>query len=207
MKAVSQILIFSLLLVALGCGKENESGKSGGICLQYGMNGQCSQYSAYSNYGLSGNVNLNGILSQIPCEQQMFNGNTWQMPQMNMGMGRIQLAGTVQLSQNTTPGQSYIGITSTGDIAILQGNGQRSVQATFFLCQNGSISTGGHINVPNPNMVGRLNTIGEFSTSCGTMKVITSLSTDSLHNFRSPQFGLGMPGYGQGVRPFPGCGY
>lgn len=180
MKGFSTLLILFAVLALAGCGKENESGKSGsgtGICLQYGVNGACSQYSAYTTGLQSGSININSIVAQIPCE---------------FGGSRIQVTGTAYTSSFTTPGQAYLGVTSMGDIAIIQGAGSKTSQMVVFLCQSGVAQPAAGTFQVNA-------TLGEFS-SCAGLKTITSATLSQTLRFRDPVYGRGTTG-----QPFSFC--
>jgi hypothetical protein len=173
MKALPTLLIFSALLVAVtGCGKKNESGRNNGVCLQYNVNGQCSSFSSNS-YTSGNNVNLNGILSQIPCESQYGYGN----------VSRSQQNLQVQTATIAKRGQSYLGVTSMGDIAIVTGNGTTNAQMTVYIC-------GGQMmgQVTGPVL------LGEYTTPSCPITTITAATLGGMQPifFRDPRFGRGM---------------
>lgn len=188
MKVLPKFLIFSAILAAaMGCGKNNESGKSnnGGICLQYGVNGQCSAYST-GVYTSGNNINLSSLVSQIPCES-----SGGYMPVGNIG--RTQQMVQVQTRTIATAGQSYLGVTSMGDIAIVVGNGTMNAQMQVFLCPGQAM---GQLMAPV--------TLGEYTDPACPIKVITAASLSGYNglavNFRDPRFGRGMSG-----TPFSFC--
>ena len=174
MKALPTLLIFSALLVAVtGCGKKNESGKSSGVCLQYGVNGQCSSYSQNS-YTSGAGINLSGLLSQIPCEAGQYGyGNA----------GRSQQNLQVQTATIAKRGQSYLGVTSMGDIAIVTGNGTTNATMAVYIC-------GGQMmgQITGPVL------LGEYTTPSCPITTITAatLGGNQPIFFRDPRFGRGM---------------
>jgi len=183
MKSLYHCLILSLLLAAIGCGKENESGKSGGVCLQYGYNGQCNQYSNplgnWHNYNL--NAIVNGIQSQCP-------------------YGRQQLSGTV-ISQGSDPNQLYLGVTSVGDILIVQGTGQQTSQYTLIICGGGMMNGGVNGGMMNGGQLQA--NLGAYAT-CGRIKpAFASINVGGIQkNFRDAAGGsIG----GIYVPPLPIC--
>jgi hypothetical protein len=129
MKALPKVLIFTAILAAIaGCGKSNESGRSGvqGPCISYGSNNQCNGYA--SGYTANGaGINPNQVLQENPCI---------------MGGGRqvIQTQVQVQTNPNVPPtivpqGDLYVGVTSYGDVAFVMGNGSANPTFIAHLCQ------------------------------------------------------------------------
>ena len=171
MKGFSTLLILSAVLALTGCGKENESGKSGnsGVCLQYGVNGQCSNYSSYTA-GYSGTVNLSGIVSQIPCYGSNYGGV----------VNRSQVTIPVQTTTLASAGQSYLGVTSLGDIIIVQGTGSYQAQATIFMCNGQQVS----------QQMGAVQ-LGEYTDAACPIKVVTVATFNGgMTRFRDPRDGL-----------------
>lgn len=185
MKALPKLLILSAVLAFAGCGKNNESGKSSnrGVCLQYNVNGACSAYSS-GTYVSGNNINLSGFLSQIPCEMGMNGYPT--------AGGRTQQTIRVQTNSLATRGQSYLGITSLGDIAIVTGDGTHNPPMTVFLCP-GQVM--GQLTAPV--------LLGEFTTATCPIKTITAATLANGYTqirFRDPRFGRGTTG-----QPFSFC--
>ena len=185
MKALSNILICAAVLAAFtGCGKKNESGKNNsGICMQYGVNGQCSAYST-GQYTSGNNVNLQPMLQQIPCESSGYGyGGVAARTQHNI---------QVQTASIATAGQSYLGVTSMGDIAIVVGNGTMNPQMQVFLCPGQAM---GQLAAPVK--------LGEYTDPACPIKVIEDadlMGYGPIIGFRSPRGGRGMTG-----QPFPFC--
>lgn len=178
MKGFPTLLILTALLAMAGCGKENESGRSNngqGICTSY-LNGVCNAYSSNYNAGYSGDVNLNTIVSQIPCE----------MSQYGYNVTRTQQTVQVTTASRTTPGQSYLGVTSLGDIAIIVGNGSTTTQMTMFLCSGAGNFAGGVGGVTQA-------LLGEYTTMACPIKTITAANY-GYSSFRSPVYGRGTTG-------------
>ena len=181
MNALPKILIFAAVLAAIAsCGKANESGKSNtGIfnssyCASY-TNGQCAQFNT---------TNLSQLMTQIPCENGVNGG-------INNGMIRSQQIIQVQTATLAQSGQSYLGVTSMGDVAIVVGNGTMTAQMTVFVCPGQTIGQSS-----------RVVTLGEFTSQACPIKTITaaSLFGNPGLNFRDPRFGRGTTGM-----PFPFC--
>jgi asparagine synthetase A len=178
MKRFPTLLILTALLALTGCGKENESGKSNknGICTSY-LNGVCNAYASNYNVGVSGDINLNNVVSQIPCE----------MSQYGYNVTRTQQNIQVTTASRTTPGQSYLGVTSLGDIAIIIGNGSTTTQMTMFLC-SGAGSYGGQVGAGVTQAL-----LGEYTTMGCPIKTITAANYGAS-SFRSPVYGRGTTG-------------
>lgn len=170
MKSLPKLVILAALFALASCGKNNESGKSNtnGVCIQFGANGQCAQYSQF-NAGFSGPTNLGDVINQIPC---IFGGGRTQIP-----------AFQAQLNPNviSTAGQSYLGITAMGDIAIAVGTGTPSVQMNIFMCQGSQMS----------NQMGPI-LLGEYSSPTCPIKTVTAANFGSM-SFRTPAGGIGVP--------------
>lgn len=179
MKWFPILLILSALLAITSCGKENESGKSSqnGICTSY-LNGVCNGYASNYNVGVSGDINLNNVIGQIPCE----------MSQYGYNVTRTQLPPVqVITATRTTPGQSYLGITSLGDIAIIAGNGSTNTQMVMFVCSGAGSYPVGQAG----GIVQAL--LGEYTTMGCPIKTITAANYGAS-SFRSPIFGRGTSG-------------
>ncbi len=147
MKSLSKILILSAVMALTGCGKNNQSGRSNsGIynsqyCVSMGPNGQCAQYQNYSvgnyNSGYSFNgVSLNQVQMENPCilsnYGSMYNqypGN-WMQPTMQRQLVQTR----VNLGTIVTRGDTYVGVTSFGDVAAIIGDGTPSPMFVAYLC-------------------------------------------------------------------------
>ena len=145
MKAFPKLLIFSAILAAIaGCGKNNESGKSGSkSCAAFGANGQCSAYvsNINSNYSMNG-VNLNQVQQENPC---ILSGGYF--GQTNMQRQVIQTRVQVQTNPNVPPtivprGDIYVGVTSMGDVAAVVGDGTMNPTFVAYLCPRPVSGTG-----------------------------------------------------------------
>lgn len=137
MKALPKVLIFSAILAAIaGCGKSNESGRSGSqSCISYGLNGQCSAYMSNINspYAMNG-VNLNQVQAENPCILQGGYGG-----QVNLQRQMMQTRVQVQTNPNVPPtivprGDIYVGVTSFGDVAAVVGDGTANPLFVGYLC-------------------------------------------------------------------------
>ena len=130
MKSLSLFLVpLTLLSLLAACGKDNESGKKSTYQMGSSPYGtfQTSQYQSF------GNVSVNEIISRNPC---MTSG----APNQNRTQNQIPLTGF----QTVLPvNDIYVGVTSSGDVAVLvgQGNGQPPMFVTY-LCQRGYTMTG-----------------------------------------------------------------
>ena len=140
MKAFPTIIIFTALLVAVtGCGKKNESGKSGSnYCAAYGAGGQCSAY--VSNYNSAyppvNGVSLNQVQLENPCI--LSGGNYYGQTTMPRQAVQVQLQSAfVEVNGQPTivpNGDMYVGVTSFGDVAAVIGNGSPNPIFVAYLC-------------------------------------------------------------------------
>lgn len=139
MKALPTIIIFSTLLALVGCGKNNESGKTGqipglspystGVCMTYSTPGVCSQYqnplvypSGYSYQGF----NLDTVQQENPCVYSSTYGQT--------NLARMLFQKTISMPTIITQGDMYVGVTSFGDVAAIIGNGTPNPTFVAYLC-------------------------------------------------------------------------
>jgi hypothetical protein len=138
MKLLSSTLILSSLLALFGCGKNNESGRAGGVyssryCVTPGPNGQCLQYQNYSINNFNspysfGGVSLNQVQQENPCilsgagyyGQSVFN--------------RQVVTTRVSMPYIVTRGEMYVGVTSFGDVAAVIGDGSNNPTFVAYLC-------------------------------------------------------------------------
>jgi len=142
MKVMPKFLIFSAILAAaMGCGKNNESGKSnngGSYCAAYGANGQCSAY--VSNYNSQfpavNGVNLNQVQQENPCV--LSGGGYYGQAPMPRQVVQVQLRNAytdVNGQPTIVPnGDMYVGVTSFGDVAAVIGNGTLNPIFVAYLC-------------------------------------------------------------------------
>lgn len=190
MKALPKLLILSAVLAMAGCGKNNESGKSGGgrytsqYCVSYTPTGQCAQYQNYSinniNSGYSYNgVSLNQVQQENPC---ILSGGGWGQSVYN----RTQVTVQVNMGQNIIPsGQMHVGVTSFGDVAALIGNGTSNPTFVAYLCPR-PVSGQGTLS---PQIL-----IGSYS-SCRVNPITAAnmyFNDGSQANFRWPQGGSSL---------------
>lgn len=122
--------MFYLLTLALlaSCGKNNESGKSNPSCT---VAGYCtSNYGTInSNYSYGG-ISVNQVIQSNPC-------TTAGMPTQN----RVQIQVPVPLQTIMPTGDMYVGVTSSGDVGILVGQGSASALFVGYVCQRGNMYT------------------------------------------------------------------
>ena len=140
MKAFPTIIIFTALLAAVtGCGKKNESGRSGSnYCAAYGAGGQCSAY--VSNYNSAyppvNGVSLNQVQQENPCI--LSGGNYYGQTTMPRQAVQVQLQSAfVEVNAQPTivpNGDMYVGVTSFGDVAAVIGNGSPNPIFVAYLC-------------------------------------------------------------------------
>ncbi len=119
------ILIASLFGILQGCGKNNESGKSGST-----STGQIPDPLSIDNtpYSYQG-VNVQQVLLQNPCVNG-YAGMTGQTSAYTNQRSQIQVALTGFKTQ-VSPGDIYVGVTSYGDVAVV--SGQSAGQPPLFV--------------------------------------------------------------------------
>jgi len=195
MKSISKLLILAAVVALTGCGKDNQSGKSGSgvynsqYCVSYSPTGQCAQYQNYtignynSPYSFNG-VSLNQVQMENPCilsnYGSMYNSypGNWMQPSMQR-----QLVSTrVNIGTVVTRGDMYVGVTSFGDVAAIIGDGTPTPTFVAYLCPR-PVSGQGTLY---PQI-----TIGAY-TNCA-VKYITSANMvfpdGTQANFRAPSPG------------------
>lgn len=121
--------MFYLLTLALlaSCGKNNESGKSNGAYTNPYYN---NQYGAVNSGYSYGGVSVNQVIASNPCT------TTGAQTQ-----NRVSVQLPVTLPTILPSGDIYVGVTSSGDVGVLVGQG--SAQALFvgYICQRGVMYT------------------------------------------------------------------
>lgn len=123
--------MFYLLALALlaSCGKNNESGKSNNPSCA-GLGYCSSQYGTInSNYSYGG-LSVNQVIQANPC-------TTAGTPTQN----RIQIQIPVPLQTIMPTGDMYVGVTSSGDVGLLVGQGSSSAIFVGYVCQRGNMYT------------------------------------------------------------------
>lgn len=106
-------IIFPLLALTLivACGKDNKSGQKD----------SWTYSDPYLGPGTAP-ANLQALFSAVPCN-------------MNPGANRQRMDLPLQGFQTIIPaGDTYVGITSYGDVAVIQGNGTSSPKFSAYLC-------------------------------------------------------------------------
>ena len=194
MKALPKLLILSAIMALAGCGKNNESGKSGGrysssYCVSYNANGQCAQYQSYtvnnvnSPYSYNG-VNLNTVQMENPCILSQSYGQTT--------VARTTVSVRVNIGTVVANNDMYVGVTTYGDVAAIIGNGTNQPLFVAYVCPR---------PVSGQGSLSPVITIGAY-TNCRA-KPITAANMyfpdGSQANFRDPKFGSSQQ------RPFTFC--
>lgn len=176
------LLTLALLVMLVSCGKDNESGKSNMYYNNPLYGGIINPNSPYS----VGNISLNTIMNENPCLNNYY-GYT------NAGGTRQ----TIQLPAVTVTGGpisgSYVGVTSFGDVAIVQGNGSQAV-LTAYLCPR-SFAPQGPIQQTIPVKAGA-------ASSCIVPPIVAAtlnFGYGQTADFRMLEFGSSMK------RPFSFC--
>ncbi len=95
------LLILSVAMIAVSCGQDNTSGKSG--------NNNGIGVGGFGAYGTNGGVTLDQALQVIGSERQCLEGGQRQIVQL-------------QLNQQVNAGAVHFGVSSFGDIAVTSGN-------------------------------------------------------------------------------------
>ena len=189
MKALNHLVLIGLALSLSGCGKNNQSGRSGtgtGIynsqyCVSHLPNGQCAQYQSYSVSNFNspysfGGVSLNQVQQENPC---ILSGNGF----FGQSVFNRQVVSTpVNIGSIVPNGDMYVGVTSLGDVAAIIGNGTPTPTFVAYLCPR-PVSGQGTLF---PQI-----TIGAY-TNC-VVKYITAANMvfpdGSQANFRAPSPG------------------
>ncbi|MBA2403792.1 MAG: hypothetical protein H0V66_03395 [Bdellovibrionales bacterium] len=196
MKALP-LIMFSILLATLtGCGKKNESGKSGsrGPCIAYGANGSCSAYMSNinSNYSQNG-VSLNIVQQENPCilGQQQYGTNLSSRIPFSV---RIPLPGNSRLAPNNIA----VGVTSFGDVAAIVGDGTNMATFVAYLCPRPATQAQ---LIPDPRFGNQLVGYGAYGP-CRVLPITFAtlgFADGSKAAFRDPQAGSSAQ------RPFSFC--
>lgn len=115
--------LLSLVLLA-SCGKDNESGKSGSYSNPYYNN----QYGTINSPYSYGGIGVNQVINENPC---LTNGHPNQM--------RVQVQQPVTLPNMNMmqPNDIYVGVTSSGDVGVLVGQGGSNAMFVGYLCNRG----------------------------------------------------------------------
>lgn len=117
--------MFYLLSLALlaSCGKNNESGKSNN---RYNNPYYSNQYGTINSTYSYGGVSVNQVIQANPC---ISNGVQTQ--------ARVQVQIPVPLQTIMPTGDMYVGVTSSGDVGLLVGQGSASAIFVGYICQRG----------------------------------------------------------------------
>lgn len=194
MKSMGFYLLTLALLAFLGaCGKNNESGKS-----SYNYNNQYCAYpgspGCYQNPNISPYVTNIGVVDRAQQENPCGGGSYY-------GAQRLRIQTQVQLQTTLMPNEIYLGVTSFGDVAFIQGtNGSNTAMMTALVCPRMGQGVG---QVSQP-LIG-------FSSRCPGIKLITAMNmyfpSGEVAKFRSPEAGIINPMTGQYVGKFSFCTY
>jgi len=127
-------VLFAVALISISCGKNNSSGKSSNTAGVGGIGGigvpGTGAY-GYPGYGTQyGNYTLQQMMDIVAQENPCFEGGVRQYVQIPINM-------------NVNSGGAYIGVTSYGDIAVVQNQGQAVLEA--FICPRSSANGQGQL--------------------------------------------------------------
>lgn len=116
--------MFCLLSLALlaSCGKNNESGKSGSYSNPYYNN----QYGTINSGYTYGGISVNQVIQANPCTA----GGV-------QSQARVSVQIPVPLQTIMPQGDMYVGVTSSGDVGVLVGQGSASALFVAYICQRG----------------------------------------------------------------------
>lgn len=116
------LLNVALLAMLVACGKDNESGKN-----SYSNPYYSNQYGTISSPYSYGGYSINDVINQNPC--------------ITTGTGatqnRVQLQMTINLRTVLASNDLYVGVTSSGDVAVLTGQNSTQAVLTAYICQRG----------------------------------------------------------------------
>jgi len=117
--------MFYLLSLALlaSCGKNNESGKSNN---RYGNPYYSNQYGTINSGYTYGGISVNQVIQANPC----ISGGV-------QTQARVQVQIPVPLQTIMPQGDIYVGVTSSGDVGLLVGQGSASALFVGYICQRG----------------------------------------------------------------------
>ncbi len=159
MKYLSLLLV--ILVTALGCGKNNQTGKSGSSIVNPGIGNAIST------------GNQQALLATVMNESRCING-----------MQRITIP-PIPLNMNVAVGGFYVGVTSEGDVAVVTSNNGQGV-FSGYVCARQSLPSGQGQLLGNP-VINRSYSCGVDEITAAKM----SLGGALLLNFRAIQFGQG----------------
>lgn len=129
------LLSLALLATLASCGKNNESGKSSAYGNPYYTNQYGTISSPYAFNGLS----VNQVIQANPC-----------VTSGTPNQARVSVTLPVSLAPNILPANAiYVGVTSSGDVGVLAGNGTSQAQFVGYICQRGVTYT----QVAQPSLV------------------------------------------------------
>ena len=116
--------MFYLLALALlaSCGKNNESGKSN----KYGNPYYSNQYGTIHSGYTYGGISVNQVIQANPC----ISGGV-------QTQARVQVQIPVPLQTIMPQGDMYVGVTSSGDVGLLVGQGSASALFVGYICNRG----------------------------------------------------------------------
>jgi len=166
------VLAVTMALIAAGCGKKNESGKS--------------SYNPYSNYlgqGAALPAGANSYASLV------FNGLPCSNGQQRIG---VQFGLNMAAAANST----YVGITSEGDIAVVTSNAGQAVFSAYICNRPEFASTNGQGSMSANPAIGRsLVGCAVDEISAASLRLPTMYGYYLTLNFRPIHYGV--PGYTQ----------
>ncbi len=180
----------SLLTLLVSCGKENKSGQSN---FSYNTNPYCAGYNcSYQNYSSIPAYNSGFINAMVAQQANPCAAGTYFTQQ------KILVTSQVSLNTIVTAGDVFMGVTSYGDLAYIQGNGSRVATLTAYICPRSMMSGQGQVTLP---------TLGAY-TNCG-VKPITAMNMvfpdGYVAKFRDPGLGIYNLQTGQRIGSFPFC--
>lgn len=156
--ATKWLLILATLTVIAGCGKENKTGRNGGVDpYMYSnplVNGSFPAGSIINGaaVGMVGSVNLGAIIQQNPCVSGYGGYNQNQRLPIQIPLTRFSTA----LPANDV----YVGVTSYGDVAAVIGMQGQPPMFMAYVCPRAFAPNGQGQLVSNPS-------IGSYSPKCG----------------------------------------
>lgn len=129
-------VLFTVALISISCGKNNSSGKSSNTT---GVNGYGTGIYNYPGYGTQyGNYTLEQIMNIIVQENPCYNDQTGQFdPSLQRQRGQQ------ALNTNVNIASAFVGVTSYGDIAVVQNQGQPV--ADLWICPRSAATGQGQV--------------------------------------------------------------